>query len=294
MVTAMILAFCCAVVPDGAVSPELHARCLSILHEALADGKEFVKVHAAESLIWTGNAGNVRDVFLKEPSDVPRYRIGVWRVLAQTAPNPKGRQEYENKILAVLLDTNAPDRTHAAETSGKLGVTSHVAEVMEMTKGEAGASQAMARWVLANSGDEKDEAFLAELLESPNTDARGCAAYALRFFKKIRPATYEKLKAAAEKEPEGSPQRANMVSPWYLHATPAERPGVRARLLECAATGKSADQREVCAALGRAPDPADLPFLTKLLDDADLDARAGAAEAILRIELSRKKPGEGR
>jgi SSS family solute:Na+ symporter len=274
--------------PDAAVPPELHARCLSVLHEALADGKEFVKVHAAESLIWTGNAGNVREEFLKEPTTVPRYRIGVWRVLAQTAPDTKGRQEYENKILAVLLDTNAPDRTHAAETSGKLGVTSHAPEVLRLAKEEVGSGQAMARWVMANSGEEKDESYLAELLESPNTDARGCAAYALRFFKKIRPASYEKLKAAAEREPAGSPQRSNMVSPWYLHASPAERLAVHTRLLQCAETGKTEDKREVCAALGRAPYPADLPFLTKLLDDADLDARATAAEAILRIENSQK------
>ena len=291
MVTAIVLAFCCAVNPDGAISPALHARCLSVLREALADGKEFVKVHAAESLIWTGNAGNVREVFLNEPTTAPRYRIGVWRVLAQTAPEPKDRHEYENKILAVLLDTNAPDRTHAAETSGKLGVTSHAPEVLLLAGGEAGACQAMARWVLANSGDEKDEAFLAELLESPNADARGCAAYALRFFKKIRPATYEKLKTAAEKEPVGSSQRANMISPWYLHASLAERPDVRARLLQCVETGKGEDKREVCAALGRVPNPEDLPFLTRLLDDADLDARAGAAEAILRIANVQKGAG---
>ena len=294
MVTAIFLAFCCAVNPGETVTPDLHARCLSVLHEALAEGKEFVKVHAAESLIWTGNAGNVREVFLSEPATVPRYRIGVWRVLAQAAPDPKGRQEYANKILAVLLDTSAPDRTHAAETSGKLGVTSHAPEVLLLAGGEAGSCQAMARWVLANSGDEKDEAYLAELLESPNADARGCAAYALRFFKKIRPATYEMLKAAAEKEPADSPQRANMISPLYLHASPAERPAVRVRLLQCAGSGRTEDKREVCAALGRVPNPEDIPFLTKLLDDAELDARAGAAEAILRIENKQKGAGAGK
>jgi SSS family solute:Na+ symporter len=280
--------------PDAAVPPELHVRCLSVLHEALAEGKEFVKVHAAEALLWTGHPENVREVFLKEPTTVPRYRIGVWRVLAQAAPDLKERQEYESKILAVLLDTNAPDRTHAAETSGKLGVTSHAPGVVLLAEGEVGSCQAMARWVLANSGDAKDEAFLGKLLDSPNVDARGCAAYGLRFFKKIRPVTYEKLKAAAEKEPVDSPQRANMVSPWYLHASPAERPAVHTLLLQCAATGKSADEREVCAALGRVPSSEDLPFLTKLLDDVDLDARAGAAEAILRIENSQKGAGEGK
>ena len=85
-----------------------------------------------------------------------------------------------------------------------------------------------------------------------------------------------------------------MISPWYLHASPAERPVVRARLLQCAEAGKSEDKREVCAALGRAPNPEDIPFLTKLLGDADLDVRAGAAEAILRIELSQKDRDSGK
>jgi HEAT repeat protein len=261
---------------------------LAALHEALAGGKEFVKVHAAESLLWTGNTGNVREVFLNEPSTVPRYRIGVWRVLAQAAPDATERREYENKILVALLDPNGPDRTHAAETLGKLGVASRDPEVVRLAEGEAGSCQAMARWVLANSGDEKDETYLAELLESPKADARGCAAYAIRFFKKIRPATYEKLKAAAESEPSGSPQRTNMISPWYLHASPAERPAVRARLMQCGEAGNKDDKREVCAAMGRVPNPEDISFLTRLLDDADLDVRAGAAEAILRIELSEK------
>ena len=79
MVTAIVLAFCCAVNPDGAISPALHARCLSVLREALADGKEFVKVHAAESLIWTGNAGNVREVFLNEPTTAPTEIVSMPR-----------------------------------------------------------------------------------------------------------------------------------------------------------------------------------------------------------------------
>jgi len=36
------------------------------------------------------------------------------------------------------------------------------------------------------------------------------------------------------------------------------------------------------------PNPEDIPLLTKLLDDTDLDVRASAAEAILRVELSQK------
>lgn len=288
MLVVLTLALCCSAKAEEVVTPELYAQCLMQLQEALDQGKEFVKVHAAESLLWTGNAGDVRDVFLKEPDTRPRYRIGVWRVLAQATPDPKERHAYENRILSVLLDTNAPDRTHAAETLGKLGVTSRDPEVLRLAKEENGAFQAMARWVLANCGSEEDEAGLAELLESSDTNARGCSAYALRFFKSIRPATYAKLKSAGEKEPLDSPHLANVLSPWYLHASTAERPAIRARLLQCADAGNKDQKREVCAALGRVPSPEDIPVLVKILADSDLDARAGAAEAILRIERDAK------
>ena len=41
----------------------------------------------------------------------------------------------------------------------------------------------MARFVLANSGDPKDEKHLAELLDSENTDVRKGVAYGLRWQK---------------------------------------------------------------------------------------------------------------
>ena len=291
MSAIMILILCGAAnAAPGPGAANLHERSLAVLREALAEGKEWVKVHAAESLLWTAHPENVRDLFLKEQETAgPRYRIGVWRVLAQAAPDEKERQTYVGKIVAVFVDTNAPDRLHAAETLGKLGYAGRESEVVRWAEKEYGSNQAMARWILANSGNAKDEAYLAELLQSDNADARGCAAYALRFFKKVRPETYAKLQAAGQKEPLDSNQRANILSPWYLHAPEAERPAIRAPLLKYAENGTKDDKREMCAALGRAPNPDDVPVLTRLLDDPDLDARAGAAEALLRIERGSPK-----
>ncbi len=280
----LILTLCYTVAPENAVCPELHDRCLSELHDALDKGEEFVKVHAAESLLWTGHTDTVREVFLKEPQDVPKYRIGVWRVLAQAALNATDRREYENRILAALLDPNGPDRLHAAETLGKLGVASRDPEILRLAKEETGPFQAMVRWVMANSGNEEDEAALVELLASTDAYTRGCTAYALRFFKTIRPVTREKLAAASEKEPLDSNWRTHLLSARYLHASAEERPALREGLLQYLKTGDTGQKREACAALGRVPNPEDIPALAKVLDDADLDARAGAAEAILLVE----------
>lgn len=284
MFMTLFLTLCCATFPENMVTPGMHDRCLAVLHEALAGGKEFVKVHAAESLLWTGHPDQVRETFLNEPQDVPKYRIGVWRVLAQATRNPEERREYENKILAVLLDPNAPDRLHAAETLGKLGVASRDPEVLRLAKEETGPFQAMVRWVMANSGNEEDEAALVELLASPDAYTRGCTAYALRFFKSIRPETRERLRAAGEKEPLDSAWRTHLLSARYLHASSEERPALRESLLQYLETGDTGQKREACAALGRVPNTADIPTLSNLLDDIDLDVRAGAAEAILLAE----------
>lgn len=290
MFTAIVFAFCSlAGAASEGLPPDIHDRSLAVLHEALADGKEWVKVHAGEALLWTGHPEGVRESFLQDlPNAGPFYRIGVWRVLAQAASDATERGGYEQKILSVLLDTKAPDRQHAAETLGKLGVASHDAEVVRLAKEETGAFRAMTRWVLANSHDPADEAALAALLDAEDADARGCAAYALRFFKAILPETYAKLKSAGEREPRDSKQRTNILSPWYLHAPKAERPAIRARLIEYADKSQKEDKREMCAALGRVPSRDDVPILVRLLDDPELDARSGAAEALLRIENAMK------
>ncbi len=284
MVTWMAVALCCVASAGETVSPELHERCVTVLQEALNKGEEFVKVHAGESLLWTDHPDKVREVFLKESQETPKYRIGVWRVLAQTAPNKDERQDYENKILAVLLDKDAPDRLHAAETLGKLAVTNRDPEVLRLVKEATGPFQAMVRWVVANSGEAQDEALLTELLEDEDAYTRGCAAYALRFSKTLRPSTREKLMVAAEKEPADSSWRVHILSALYLHASLEERPALRTSLLHYLDTGDSGQKREACAALGRVPHSEDIPTLTKVLEDADLDVRAGAAEAILLLE----------
>lgn len=282
--SAIILLTCfCVTQAEPGVSQDLHDRCLVELRDALNNGKEFVKVHAAESLLWTGNPEGVRDVFLRESQTVPKYRIGVWRVLAQASLDKQERHVYENKIMAVLLDQEAPDRQHASETLGKLGITSRDTEILRLTREGTGPFQTMARWIVANSGGAEDESYLAKLLESPDPATRGCAAYALRFFKVVRPETYQQIKRAADNEAPNSPWLAHLLSSCYLHASPDEKPAIRLRLLQCIA-GSSEQKREVCAALGCRPHPEDIAPLKNLLADSDMDVRAGAAEALLFIE----------
>ena len=67
----------------------LHETSVKIMKEALEQEKEWVKVHAAESLLLNNYTEGVRDVFLNELNKQPSstYKIDIWRVLVQAAGN---------------------------------------------------------------------------------------------------------------------------------------------------------------------------------------------------------------
>lgn len=86
--------------------------------------ERWIKVHAAEFLIWESQSvPAVREEFLKENErfgDIPQYRIGIWRVLAQAALNDQERAVWVNKIVEVYANENNTDRLHAIESLAKL------------------------------------------------------------------------------------------------------------------------------------------------------------------------------
>ena len=66
--SSLLLLTCCFLAQtEEIVSKDLHERCLVELRGVLDKGEEFVKVHAAESLLWTGYPEGVREAFLSEP-----------------------------------------------------------------------------------------------------------------------------------------------------------------------------------------------------------------------------------
>ncbi|NGM63575.1 hypothetical protein G5B30_16825 [Sphingobacterium sp. SGG-5] len=105
---------------------QIQTKALMDLRSLLYSEKEWVKVHAAEFLIWEKQAvDEVRDVFLKEEKqsgDLPKYRIGIWRVLAQTAVSEEDRRYWIDKIIAAYQNPEGEDRLHAIETLAKLKV----------------------------------------------------------------------------------------------------------------------------------------------------------------------------
>ncbi|MBI3399841.1 MAG: hypothetical protein HY048_00350 [Acidobacteria bacterium] len=270
----------------------LQSRALGVLREALEKEQSWTKVHAAEALLSVGHPEGVMSTFERELTSKggePQYRIGIWRVLAQAATTEHDRDQWVGKVLAAFLDTDGPDRLHAAETLAKLGYRARgpEAEAFDLAGRAGRGSLAVdARWVLANSGQADGEQRLAEMLSSDDGGTREDAAYAIRHLRSLSPSGWDRLVAAAEREPVSSGVRSALMSAAFLHAPPAEharKASFRAEVVKYAAAGTNDQKFEACAVLGLAGEADVLPLLGGLLDSRDADLRVGAAQAILRI-----------
>ena len=274
----------------GGANDMLQHKALFLLRTSLQKEDRWIKVHAAEALLLFGYSTEIRQVFELELSahgEEPKYRIGIWRVLAQAAPDLAERERWVGNIRAAFLDVTGPDRLHAAESLAKLryqvqdreaAAFRHVAETGE------DRLAANTRWILANSGELDRQLSLVELLESKEPAARASTAYALGNLPQLPAPAREKLLSALVQEPTNGPARIYMMSAVFVHAPSGHQKEIKAALLSQARTGDQAVKYEVCAALAKVGRLEDLPFLSSLLDDTNPDVRVGAAGAILRIE----------
>src|SRR5207253_1175307 len=106
-------------------------------------------------------------------------------------------------------------------------------------------------------------------------------------------AVYQKLSAAAAQEGKQSGVYVYMISAEFVHTSDeAIRKKRLSELLQLARSGDSAQKLEAYEALAVRGESAQLPQLLRGLHDADPDARAGAAHAILCMEkrLGRLQP----
>lgn len=275
---------------DGSgVSEELRERCVRTLRDVLADGRRWVKVHAAEYLLALDYREGVQAAFERELehfSEEPQYRIGIWRVLARAADNEEQRNKWTGSIRKVFLNPAATDRLHAVETLAKLGYKVCDADAgafEEAAESDHTAMTAFARWVLVNSERPDAEARLAELLASPDVKVRGYAAYALRHLPTVSLQVAGQLAAAVEREPAGSLTRVFLVGAAAVHTSGKTRAQLVGELVREVTRGSGDECAQAVQTLAQVGSQAELPPLIALLDNSDPDQRATAAAAILRI-----------
>lgn len=169
---------------------EWNKEAVDTLRKVLHEQQEWVKVHAAEFLIWTGHPEGVKEMYIKELEqffEKPQYRIGIWRVLAQLSDGDEGAQ-YKKQIVDAFLDTAGKDRIHAIETMAKLKL-SPLPQYPEVTgaalHSDNKALAAYTHWAIAYTSEDSAKAagkyFLGRLLDA-NEDIlqQRVAAYVLR------------------------------------------------------------------------------------------------------------------
>lgn len=267
----------------------LEERARGVLHEVLISDQTWVKVHAAEALIAAGDGGEIRKLFLRERNmgEVSVYRIGVWRVLANTAPTATERSECIARIERVVLDPLAPDRPQAIETLCKLrhSVSANVLAVLR-TQSLRGVplDSIMPLWALKLAGEQDALARLADGLVAVDVKTRQRAAYALRWLRPTDPIVLRTLTMAAETEPADS-----MAYPYVLSAAlslEADHTYIsrwQSKLEAVLATGLATARFEACQTLMHRFTKANLPQLVPLLDDPEPDTRVAVAWTILHL-----------
>lgn len=280
--------------------------CIALLRKVLHEQEEWVKVHAAEYLLWAGYPEGVRAEFLTEEKRLgakPQYRVGIWRVLSQCTDNESERLVWLNKIKAAFLDEDGADRIHAAETLAKLHIST-LADAPETTRraleSNLPALALYTFWSTAfDSGRQLEFVKMGlvknlTLLSDPDWTKKSISAYALRQLGDLNDRQWELLADAALKEPETSAARVNMLSAaWLTAINPGDGklPPIKTALLNYHAAPTKGGRSEMAMALAAKGNADDLPVLSEMFENkmplgdpaADYDVRAAAAYAILKI-----------
>ena len=265
---------------------ERRKHCLEILHEAMVSDENFwMNVHAAEALIYNVYTEGVEEYFTKLQNDPRSNIIGISRVLARLNKKDAVQyQKYIHQIRDVFLNSDSINqRVTALESLGKLGYNEPLPEILRLADEGESSMKTFSRWILANSGDAKDETRLAELLNSKEPKEYFYAAYALRFLDGVNPDTYASLKACASRLAKDAPHRVYVLSSLFVHSPPENKNKVKEDLLSYI-KGEKSERYEVGQALAISGTVSDIQILEQLLDDPDMDVQVSAANALLRVE----------
>lgn len=278
----------------------------TVLHEQ----KEFVKLHAAEYLIWLGQIDEAKKVFLQEEKahhTMPKYRVVVWRVLAQTETEPKSKAIYTDQIYKAFADENGLDRIHAAETLGKLKLSPSEKYPNETNKVLTSEKENLYLYTLWASSHSSPQAYTTNkavffdlLYHSKKEDLRRISAFILRREQKLTDKEWLKLSEMAIAEPSNSPLKKTMLNTAFETAPndmkqSADLAKIKTEMLNDANQLTAGGRIELALVLADCGNKSDLPLLKDMLENKDIkgfyesntpvaaDVRAAAAYAILKI-----------
>lgn len=190
---------------------------LTDLKTLLYSEKEWIKVHVAEFLLWENcYVEEVRAEFLEEEerfARIPKYRIGVWRVLAQTAVDKKDKQYWIDKIIAAYRNPEGKDTLHAIETLAKL----QVPVVQDQPEGDKGSFQLYSLWNYAlrseQTKQEVKHVLIKDLVSERLTELEmHVTSYILRYIGPLADDEYMQIEAWMRKEDMKIALRSNLLA----------------------------------------------------------------------------------
>ena len=284
----------------------LQKEAVTTLQKVLQEQNEWVKVHAAEFLIWTGNAEGVKEHFIKEleqSGNQPQYRIGIRRVLAQVSKSLE-KEHYQQDILQAFLDTTGKDRIHAAETLAKLKISPYITDP-EKTAAALNSNdmalQGYTHWAMAYTNDStmaKAQSYFVNNLTNPEADIvlRRISSYVLRYIGGISNEAWNTLADNILAMPDEHEEKISLLTTTIIladeQATKAEKyQSLKKMLLAFAKKNTKTARIEIANALVAKGTKADLTLLQQWLRNEipiginadDADVQASAAYAILSI-----------
>jgi hypothetical protein len=289
----------------------LEEKAMNELRTVLHEQSQFIKVHAAEYLVWLGHKEEVKKVYLAEDSlhgkETP-YRIGIWRVLAQTEANPNDRMRWVEKVLAVFGDSTAPDRLHATETLAKLQqspLATYPAITHETLASDNRNLATYALWAISYASDSamkmNGPEFLRLAMEDSNQVIRKISAYILRRMDRLTIDEWTTLANKALAEPDTSAMRRSLLNTAFVTLPAGANKSalfenVHKEMLENSNLFTAGERIELALSLADKGAEADLPVLESMLNNENIaglyeaeskegaDVRATAAYAILKIK----------
>ena len=300
-----------ALTMNACKTESLEDQALAELNQTLKTQPEFIKVHAAEYLIWLGHPEEVKKEFLKENElhgDQPKYRIGIWRVLARTETDAAKKKSWADKVLHAFGDLDGPDRLHAAETLAKLKISpqQQYPEATERSvHDESRNMQVYTHWALSYTPGADAHQFTSDFLQMMETDTnkivKMISAYIIRNRKGLTAGEWTKLSQQALAEPDSSDLKRNLLNTAFV--TFPDSMGktedfgeIRQAMTRNYQLFSAAERIQLAQALAEGGDESDIHLLTSYLNNEHAagiydvnsaegaDVRAAAAYAILKIK----------
>jgi len=278
---------------------------LNELTDVLKTQSRWVKVHAAEFLLWAGYPTGVKEIYQEEErkyENEPQYRIGIWRVLAQAAITADEKNVYIEKIREAFMDTSGSDRIHAAETMAKLRYAPPIQDSLVTKATLLSPVKPLAWYTQWSVAYTSDDAFISArsrlltLIQEDDGTGRLIGAFALSNLGGLSDDQWDILYKQSIDEPDTSIAKIYLLSASFTTSPDLESKrnkvdNLYQMLRSFSTSSKKSDRMVMAMAFAEKGSIEDLPLLESLLrnehpleNEAEAaDVRAAAAYAILKI-----------